>query len=101
MRPEASSPFERATIALVVLVILGIGARACFGPEQSLAFLFYDDAYYYLGVARSLAAGAGSTFDGINSTNGYHPLWMWMLAPIFWITSDPGRAVRIIHLIMS
>jgi hypothetical protein len=27
--------------------------------------------------------GYGSTFDGINLTNGYHPLWMLVCIPIF------------------
>jgi hypothetical protein len=85
---------ERLAVAFVVVVIVFVGIRTCFGPEQTLAFLFYDDAYYYLGVARNLAAGAGSTFDGINPTNGYHPLWCWLLVPVFWITNDPGLAVR-------
>ncbi|MEO6804093.1 MAG: hypothetical protein ABI197_12705, partial [Granulicella sp.] len=35
-----------------------------------------DDFYYYLKVATNLAHGAGSTFNGIVPTNGYHPLWL-------------------------
>ena len=38
--------------------------------------LTFDDAFYYFGIARNIVAGHGSTFDGINATNGYHPLWM-------------------------
>ncbi len=38
--------------------------------------LFVDDAYYYFGIARNVVAGRGSTWDGIHTTNGYHPLWM-------------------------
>ena len=44
--------------------------------------LFPDDGYYYLRIAQNLAAGLGSTFDGINQTNGYHPLWMLCLVPL-------------------
>jgi hypothetical protein len=87
---------ERNALIVVSLVILLVGARAVFGPEERLAFLFYDDAYYYFGVARNLAAGAGSTFDGLNPTNGYHPLWCWLLLPVFWLADDPGMAVRVI-----
>ena len=36
----------------------------------------FDDAYYYFAIARHLAEGHGSSFDGINLTNGYHPLWL-------------------------
>ena len=42
--------------------------------------LFEDDAYFYLQIARNIAEGQGSTFDGIATTNGYHPLWMAALA---------------------
>lgn len=41
---------------------------------------FTDDAFYYLVVARNLAHDGLSTFDGITLTNGYHPLWMALLA---------------------
>lgn len=44
----------------------------------------YDDAYYYFEIARHIAAGAGSTFDGISQTNGYHPLWMLLILPLFY-----------------
>jgi hypothetical protein len=39
-----------------------------------------DDAGYYLKTALNAARGLGSTFDGQNPTNGYHPLWFLMLA---------------------
>ena len=35
-----------------------------------------DDYFYYLGIAEHIAAGDGSTVDGVAPTNGYHPLWM-------------------------
>ena len=46
----------------------------------------YDDAYYYFQIARNLAEGHFSTFDGgITRTNGYHPLWMLLITPFYWI----------------
>src|ERR1700752_1060436 len=35
-----------------------------------------DDSYFYMQIASNIVGGAGSTFDGITPTNGYHPLWM-------------------------
>jgi hypothetical protein len=50
--------------------------------------LFEDDAYFYLQIARNMAEGQGSTFDGIATTNGYHPVWMAVLVlagtPLAW-----------------
>ncbi len=53
-----------------------------------------DDAFYYLQVARHLAASGRSTFDGIEPTNGYHPAWM--LACTAWATvvRDPAGLLR-------
>jgi hypothetical protein len=50
--------------------------------------LIADDAYYYFTIASNMASGHGSTFDGIALTNGYHPLWMWLLVPGFWLFGD-------------
>ena len=41
-----------------------------------------DDAAYYLNIARNYAGGYGWTFDRINPTNGFHPLWEYMLVGI-------------------
>ena len=90
----SASPLEKAALATIALIVVALGARVCLGPEERLAFLFYDDAYYYLGVARSLAAGIGSTFDRLHATNGYHPLWCGMLVPIFTVVRDSGQALR-------
>ena len=51
-----------------------------------LLHLFQDDAFYYFQIARNLAEGKFSTFDGgITLTNGYHPAWVLMLTPLYWI----------------
>lgn len=42
-----------------------------------------DDAFYYFGIARNLAAGYGVTFDGTHVTNGFHPLWLVLILPCF------------------
>src|SRR5262245_2275383 len=81
-------------LAFVSLVIAVLGVRACTGPEERLAFKFYDDAYYYLGVAKSLGTGEGSTFDGLHRTNGYHPLWCALLVPVLALFDEPGAGLR-------
>lgn len=40
-----------------------------------------DDAFYYLKIASNAAAGYGFTFDRINTTNGFQPLWLLSLIP--------------------
>lgn len=62
-------------------------------PEAPFTLTF-DDAYYYFGIARNVAAGEGSTFDGLNPTNGYHPLWLMLAVPVYAVGLDGMDAVR-------
>lgn len=55
-----------------------------------LTNLLPDDAFYYFQIARHIVLGDGSTFDGGNPTNGYHPLWMVILLPIYALFSVGG-----------
>ena len=45
-----------------------------------------EDAFYYFQIARNLAEGKFSTFDGgITRTNGYHLLWLFLITPFYWV----------------
>lgn len=71
---------------LCVTVFACFAAYVCTRPMVDLLGFLSDDGFYYLQIARHIAAGDGSTFDGINPTNGYQPLWMLvsvLLAKIF------------------
>lgn len=46
---------------------------------------FQDDAYYYLVIARNAAAGHGFTMDQLSATNGFQPLWQWLLVGLAWL----------------
>jgi hypothetical protein len=69
----------------IVITLLGINGYAAFSDAYNLPNKWFtrDDAYYYFKVAQNVSEGHGSTFDGINPTNGYHPLWMLVCIPIF------------------
>lgn len=47
--------------------------------DLAVRYVLYDDAFYYLKIADNLYSGGISSFDGIHSTNGYHPLWLVVL----------------------
>lgn len=75
-------PFE----LVLILIALMTHAYVVFSPANSLVNWFTtDDAYYYFKVAQNMAEGHGSTFDRIGLTNGYHPLWMLVCVPIFFL----------------
>lgn len=44
---------------------------------------FAADAFYYLAVAERSQGRAFYTFDGRFATNGFHPLWQWLLGFVF------------------
>lgn len=72
--------FEIGLILVSALVHLYIAAL----PTNSLMNWFAsDDGFYYFKVAINITHGLGATFDGINLTNGFHPLWMLVCIPIF------------------
>jgi hypothetical protein len=63
-------------------------------PLEDTVAVLPDDAFYYLRIAQHIAAGDGSTFDGINRTNGYHPLWMLLLVGLARIVPDSLDYIR-------
>ncbi len=75
-----SSHYEAFTLAAIVFAF-SLVPRIVFirMPPATLVRVIPDDAFYYLTIAKSIAAGHGSTFDAIHPTNGYHPLWMGLL----------------------
>jgi hypothetical protein len=54
----------------VSLLILAIGAHLLLGPEERLAFSFYDDAYYYLGVASTSGRGTAAPSTASTARTG-------------------------------
>lgn len=47
------------------------------------AFDFFEnDTFYYLDVARNSMGLSFYSFDGVHPTNGFHPLWQYLLAYI-------------------
>src|SRR5215831_17120838 len=89
MRPDTSqSPADGYHwIAIVALgVFLGWLAIIWLWPASVYTFTV-DDTYYYLVTADNAAHGFGFTFDRMNPTNGFHPLWMFLLMPLSWVAS--------------
>src|SRR5215510_4787998 len=90
-----------------IILVIVVGAISLYGASAdaqnfSLRWFTRDDAYYYFKVAQNISEGNGSTFDGINKTNGYHPLWMAICIPIFALARfDLILPLRILFLLMS
>jgi hypothetical protein len=88
-RPLVVLSVAAALVTVIWLVVVVVWHDAPFG-------LTFDDAFYYFGIARNVAHGHGSTFDGIDPTNGYHPLWMLLSVPVYAMGMDGTPAVRLL-----
>lgn len=83
----ADSSVQRLAASTLTIAFL---ARAAFGalyPLTQTQWMIYeeDDFFYYLKIAENIASNHRSTFNGLVSTNGYHPLWLACLAAVAWI----------------
>lgn len=81
----------RAAFAAFLLALLGYGAYFAYYMIASLDVVnlhrdtLLDDAFYYFEIAKNFAGGKFSTFDGgITTTNGYHPVWVFLITPLYW-----------------
>jgi hypothetical protein len=83
-------------------IAVGLIARivvAWLPVETSFALSVPDDAYYYFTIARNVAGGNGISFDGLSPTNGFHPLWLSIITPFWWIA---GRSQTLpVHLSLT
>ena len=43
----------------------------------------YDDSFYAFQISRNIAEGRGPTFDGVTPTNGFQPLYVYLLVPAY------------------
>ena len=71
-----------------------------FGVLARNGFL-YDDSFYAFQIARNIAHGMGPTFDGVHLTNGFQPLYVFLLVPIFLIAGDGPSLPVHLALVMS
>ena len=67
--------------------------------SQTLPVYLADDMFYYLNIACNIVSGHGVTFDGINPTNGFHPLYMFFL--VFFYKIFPDFDIYAIPLVSS
>jgi len=73
---------------LLIIVVLAAFISRLVAALQSFDFLITysfipDDAFYYADIARNILAGKGVTYDGLAPTNGFHPLHLVLILPLF------------------
>jgi hypothetical protein len=81
---------KRSSTALIVALVFVAVVVHLSVSWQEFATLakngyLYDDSFYDFQIARNIAEGRGPTFDGITYTNGFQPLYVFILVPFFWL----------------
>ncbi len=84
--------FRKLLVALGVVTLVYLAVLVVWGPAP-YAFSF-DDAFYYFTIGRNWASGHVSTFDQLDRTNGYHPLWQLISTFPYLLGLDGLAAVR-------
>lgn len=79
---------------LLVMIALLVRLWLVWQPLDRLITILADDAFLYFQIARNVAGGAGPAFDASGPTNGFHPLWLLLISPI-WIVADGDLAVHL------
>lgn len=88
---SARLPYYIPLLPIVVgALLLAVPFHLC--PQNFIV----DDGYFYPQIARYIAHGEGSTFNGIMLTNGYHPLWMAVCVAAALITSASMPLLQIL-----
>jgi len=91
---------ERALLLLALCLALALRMWVAWQPvpvllERNLP----DDAYYYFVLAHHAVQEGTVSLDGVNTTNGFHPLWLVLLLPVFGAADTPGDLQ--VHLALS
>jgi len=60
-----------------------------------------DDSFLMFSIAKNIASGNGITYNGIDKTNGFQPLWTFLIVPVYMITNDIYLTVNLILLIST
>ncbi len=78
----------RPGLLYIILLTAILAAVVIIRPYQWMN----DDSYFYLKVALNHSRGLGCSFSGLAPTNGYHPLWQWLLCALFDLTKPSVMA---------
>lgn len=81
-------PRMRVIIPLLLLLNLAFRLGAALQPMEHVdSIALPDDTYLCLSISRSIAEGNGPAYSG-EFTNGFQPLYVYLMAPVFLLVPD-------------
>lgn len=97
--------FSYLNFVVPFLLLIFFGVIVFVSEIVVLVSYMPDDAFYYQQIALNFREGLGLTFDGVNQTNGYQPLWMYILTGLYSVFDYPKemmfRITLFVQLIIS
>ena len=105
---EWAAPWSHLPFLLFIVALLayggGFAAMMLYNFDLlDLIVANRDDGFYYFQIAWNMAQGRFSTFDGgITQTNGYHPLWLFLITPFYWFFDKESAlfAIRALEVML-
>ncbi|MDZ4712982.1 MAG: hypothetical protein SGI89_11750 [bacterium] len=91
--------YSKILLLFFLISVVYIAGFVLFTEFRKLIFITPDDASYYLKIAENFPVGKGFTFDGINPTNGFQPLWQYLLITLTYLNLRPELMLRVIFLL--
>jgi hypothetical protein len=83
---KTTTDLKKTLTWFTIFIVINI-SLSFFLPILFWVNFIYDDGCFYVKTAYNFSQGFGSTFDGVNPTNGYQPLWFIVLAAVFYVIS--------------
>jgi len=88
--------YTKILLSLMLLLNFGVKMIYSWAPIYIiLSHVTFDDTFYFLKVARNIALNHVISFDGIEMTNGFQPLWEILLVPIMFFTKNRETALSL------
>ena len=99
MRRVASfKPYLWLLLLLLIFEAMACGMIICRPLKMAVAFTVIDDAMYYPKIAYNIVNHGMMSYDGITVTNGFHPLYLFFLLPIYYFITDPLIALKAVYV---
>jgi hypothetical protein len=101
---STSALFDRMIYMFLILTTITILCLPLTQSNNRFLISLEDDSFYYFETCRNIVLHGKVSFDEIHLTNGFHPLWMLILVPIFTLFNSfpdlPCRAAVIFQILL-
>jgi hypothetical protein len=79
---------SKSTLSHIIILSISVLITLLFYSEiiKFPGFFVEDDTFFYAQIAYNIGVNGISSFDGVNTTDGYHLIWCWILSILTFIT---------------